>query len=192
MFTYSAPHVDVTYAPAFIRSHLLPTTLNTEQQEPFTKYIQFGGDKVVKVKDGTRSAMLSMVYAGAEFATKSYPGSRGSQLQLYMDISANSIVTIMSSCHNTNTHISALQEDFQWVCDVVSVGREDSATSTCTATTLRLLGKQHSTPVRGERTRTWTLKSGAQSQHSGWLRINVIWYIVGMTVAPGHLSSSSS
>jgi hypothetical protein len=34
----SPPHVDVTYAPAFTKSHLLPTTLNTEQQEPFTKH----------------------------------------------------------------------------------------------------------------------------------------------------------
>jgi len=35
-----------------------------------SRNIQFGGDKVLKVKDGTGSAMLSMAYAGAEFATK--------------------------------------------------------------------------------------------------------------------------
>ena len=34
----SAPHVDVTYAPAFTKTYLLPTTLNTGQQEPFTKH----------------------------------------------------------------------------------------------------------------------------------------------------------
>ena len=32
--------------------------------------IQFSGDKVLKVKDGTGSAMLSMAYAGAAFAIK--------------------------------------------------------------------------------------------------------------------------
>jgi len=35
-----------------------------------SRNIQFGGDKVLKVKDGTASAMLSMAYAGAEFAAK--------------------------------------------------------------------------------------------------------------------------
>jgi len=34
----SAAHVDVTYAPAFTKTYLLPTTLNTGQQEPFTKH----------------------------------------------------------------------------------------------------------------------------------------------------------
>jgi hypothetical protein len=32
--------------------------------------IQFGGDEVVKAKDGAGSATLSMAYAGAEFANK--------------------------------------------------------------------------------------------------------------------------
>lgn len=32
--------------------------------------MQFGGDEVVKAKDGAGSATLSMAYAGAEFATK--------------------------------------------------------------------------------------------------------------------------
>lgn len=34
------------------------------------KRIQFGGDEVVKAKDGAGSATLSMAYAGAEFASK--------------------------------------------------------------------------------------------------------------------------
>ena len=32
--------------------------------------VQFGGDEVVKAKDGAGSATLSMAYAGAEFANK--------------------------------------------------------------------------------------------------------------------------
>jgi len=51
-------------------SHPLPTSLGTEKLEALTKRIQFGGDEVVKAKDGTGSATLSMAYAGAEFATK--------------------------------------------------------------------------------------------------------------------------
>jgi malate dehydrogenase len=35
-----------------------------------TYRVQFGGDEVVKAKDGAGSATLSMAYAGAEFATK--------------------------------------------------------------------------------------------------------------------------
>lgn len=34
------------------------------------KRIQFGGDEVVKAKDGAGSATLSMAYAGFEFANK--------------------------------------------------------------------------------------------------------------------------
>ena len=51
-------------------SHPLPTSLGAEKLEALTKRIQFGGDEVVKAKDGTGSATLSMAYAGAEFATK--------------------------------------------------------------------------------------------------------------------------
>jgi len=51
-------------------SHPLPASLETEKLEALYKRIQFGGDEVVKAKDGTGSATLSMAYAGAEFATK--------------------------------------------------------------------------------------------------------------------------
>ena len=36
--------------------------------EKLTNRIQYGGDEVVKAKDGAGSATLSMAYAGAEFA----------------------------------------------------------------------------------------------------------------------------
>jgi len=41
--------------------------LSQEQIEAVTKRIQFGGDEVVKAKDGLGSATLSMAYAGARF-----------------------------------------------------------------------------------------------------------------------------
>ncbi|KAK0189661.1 NAD-malate dehydrogenase [Armillaria mellea] len=44
-------------------SHPLPSSFSATE-------IQFGGDEVVKAKDGAGSATLSMAYAGAEFANK--------------------------------------------------------------------------------------------------------------------------
>lgn len=42
--------------------------LSQEQIEQVTNRIQFGGDEVVKAKDGAGSATLSMAFAGARFA----------------------------------------------------------------------------------------------------------------------------
>jgi malate dehydrogenase len=42
--------------------------LTKEQIEQVTHRIQFGGDEVVKAKDGAGSATLSMAFAGARFA----------------------------------------------------------------------------------------------------------------------------
>ena len=41
-----------------------------ETYEKLVHRIQFGGDEVVKAKDGAGSATLSMAYAGVEFANK--------------------------------------------------------------------------------------------------------------------------
>jgi malate dehydrogenase len=51
-----------------------------EQIEALTKRIQYGGDEVVKAKDGTGSATLSMAFAGARFTEsllKAMSGERG-------------------------------------------------------------------------------------------------------------------
>lgn len=45
--------------------------------EELTKRIQYGGDEVVKAKDGAGSATLSMAYAGAEFASKVIKAIKG-------------------------------------------------------------------------------------------------------------------
>ncbi|KAJ2437279.1 Malate dehydrogenase 2, peroxisomal, partial [Coemansia sp. RSA 2440] len=45
-----------------------PISLSLEETKDLTHRIQFGGDEVVKAKDGAGSATLSMAYAGARFA----------------------------------------------------------------------------------------------------------------------------
>lgn len=57
-----------------------------------TKRVQFGGDEVVKAKDGAGSATLSMAYAGAEFATKvlkALNGEKGIVAPSYVHLSAD-------------------------------------------------------------------------------------------------------
>jgi malate dehydrogenase len=58
-------------------SHPLPSTLSIADRESLVKRIQFGGDEVVKAKDGAGSATLSMAYAGAEFASKVLKALKG-------------------------------------------------------------------------------------------------------------------
>lgn len=48
----------------------LPTDFAQDRLEALTYRIQYGGDEVVKAKDGAGSATLSMAYAGAEFTAK--------------------------------------------------------------------------------------------------------------------------
>jgi malate dehydrogenase len=51
-------------------SHPLPANITKDDIGALTYRIQFGGDEVVKAKDGAGSATLSMAYAGAAFAEK--------------------------------------------------------------------------------------------------------------------------
>lgn len=54
--------------------------------------IQFGGDEVVKAKDGAGSATLSMAYAGAEFAAKvlrALKGEKGIIAPSYVSLEAD-------------------------------------------------------------------------------------------------------
>lgn len=62
-------HSGVTIIPLLSQSsHPVPQDESTIAA--LTKRIQFGGDEVVKAKDGAGSATLSMAYAGAEFTGK--------------------------------------------------------------------------------------------------------------------------
>lgn len=51
--------------------------LNDEQMEALIKRIQFGGDEVVKAKNGGGSATLSMAFAGASFVKRLISGLNG-------------------------------------------------------------------------------------------------------------------
>jgi len=52
-------------------------TFSDEERAALTHRIMFGGDEVVKAKDGAGSATLSMAYTGAEFADRVMAGLAG-------------------------------------------------------------------------------------------------------------------
>lgn len=58
-------HSGVTILPLLSQTGI---SFTQPEIEALTKRIQFGGDEVVKAKDGTGSATLSMAQAGARFA----------------------------------------------------------------------------------------------------------------------------
>lgn len=69
-------HAGTTIVP--LLSQAQPqTTFTDEERDALTHRIMFGGDEVVKAKDGAGSATLSMAYAGAEFADKVMAGLSG-------------------------------------------------------------------------------------------------------------------
>jgi len=64
-------HSGVTIVPLLSQSsHPLPSNLDKDKFDALVNRIQFGGDEVVKAKDGAGSATLSMAYAGFDFANK--------------------------------------------------------------------------------------------------------------------------
>lgn len=85
-------HSGVTILPLLSQ---VPGTekLSKEQIEKVTYRIQFGGDEVVKAKDGAGSATLSMAYAGARFALNiieaAATGKHGVVECTYVDLSAD-------------------------------------------------------------------------------------------------------
>ncbi|KAF8928578.1 malate dehydrogenase, NAD-dependent [Dissophora ornata] len=61
-------HSGVTIVPLLSQlPHNFAESLSKEQLDALTNRIQYGGDEVVKAKDGAGSATLSMAYAGARF-----------------------------------------------------------------------------------------------------------------------------
>ncbi|VDC07241.1 unnamed protein product [Peniophora sp. CBMAI 1063] len=87
-------HSGVTIVPLLSQSsHPLPSDFASgEKLDKLTNRIQFGGDEVVKAKDGAGSATLSMAFAGAEFATKvlkAIRGEKGIIAPTYVHLSAD-------------------------------------------------------------------------------------------------------
>ena len=73
-------HSGVTILPLLSQaSPALPANFDQKKLEELTYRIQFGGDEVVKAKDGAGSATLSMAYAGAQFAEKIIRARKGEQ-----------------------------------------------------------------------------------------------------------------
>jgi len=86
-------HSGVTIVPLLSQSsHALPSGFAKESLETLTKRIQFGGDEVVKAKDGAGSATLSMAYAGAEFTAKvlrALKGEKGIVAPTFVNLAAD-------------------------------------------------------------------------------------------------------
>ncbi|KAH8112089.1 NAD-malate dehydrogenase [Phellopilus nigrolimitatus] len=86
-------HSGVTIVPLLSQSsHPLPADLTADKLKELTTRVQFGGDEVVKAKEGTGSATLSMAYAGAEFASKllrAIKGEKGIVAPSFVHLSAD-------------------------------------------------------------------------------------------------------
>jgi len=83
-------HSGVTIIPLLSQSE--PSTVASGDIEALTNRIQFGGDEVVKAKDGAGSATLSMAYAGAEFANsliKALAGGKNIVVPSYVNLTAD-------------------------------------------------------------------------------------------------------
>ena len=70
----------------------LPAGFAGAELDALVNRIQFGGDEVVKAKDGAGSATLSMAWAGAEFAFKvlrALSGEKGIVAPSYVNLAAD-------------------------------------------------------------------------------------------------------
>ncbi|RDX45449.1 malate dehydrogenase [Lentinus brumalis] len=86
-------HSGVTIVPLLSQSsHPLPSGFAKEELDKLINRIQFGGDEVVKAKDGAGSATLSMAYAGYEFANKiirAVKGEKGIIAPTFVNLAAD-------------------------------------------------------------------------------------------------------
>merc|ERR1711953_166078 len=71
-------HAGTTIVPLLSQAEP-KVTFSDDERDALTHRIMFGGDEVVKAKDGAGSATLSMAYAGAEFADRVMAGLAGEQ-----------------------------------------------------------------------------------------------------------------
>mmetsp|Transcript_15327 Transcript_15327/g.22943 ORF Transcript_15327/g.22943 Transcript_15327/m.22943 type:complete len:338 (+) Transcript_15327:984-1997(+) len=71
-------HAGTTILP-LLSQNSASLTFTDEERDALTHRIQFGGDEVVKAKDGAGSATLSMAYAGAHFTQRLLAAINGEQ-----------------------------------------------------------------------------------------------------------------
>ncbi|KAG8757076.1 hypothetical protein FRC12_010400 [Ceratobasidium sp. 428] len=85
-------HSGVTIIPLLSQAKpALPSSVPQTEIEALTNRIQFGGDEVVKAKDGAGSATLSMAYAAAEFTNAVLKGLKGEDVTVptYVHLNAD-------------------------------------------------------------------------------------------------------
>jgi malate dehydrogenase len=111
-------HSGVTIVPLLSQSsHPLPAGFATSELEALTTRIQFGGDEVVKAKDGAGSATLSMAYAGAEFAAKILQAIKGET-----GITAPTYVNLNSDPSGGEALKKELGKELEYFSSIVELG----------------------------------------------------------------------
>jgi len=110
-------HSGVTIVPLLSKSsHPLPADLASSDLEALVTRIQFGGDEVVKAKDGTGSATLSMAYAGAEFTEKILRAIKGE-----IGITAPTYVNLASDHSGGEALKKELRKEIEYFSSVVEL-----------------------------------------------------------------------
>ncbi|GMI30027.1 hypothetical protein TeGR_g7558 [Tetraparma gracilis] len=91
-------HAGITILPLF--SQVPGLTLTDAEREELTVRVQFGGDEVVKAKDGAGSATLSMAYAGFVFAENAVKAMKGEKVvqAAYVDSDVTDAEFFASPC----------------------------------------------------------------------------------------------
>ncbi|KAF9428478.1 Malate dehydrogenase, cytoplasmic [Podila epigama] len=106
-------HSGVTIIP--LLSQIKGHTFTQEQIEALTKRIQYGGDEVVKAKDGAGSATLSMAHAGARFTNAvleaTVAGKTGLIESTYVNLAADPDTT---SLFHQKTQLDYFAQDVEF------------------------------------------------------------------------------
>lgn len=123
--TYTVPvvggHSGVTIVPILSQATpSLPSSTTQPEIEALTKRIQFGGDEVVKAKDGAGSATLSMAYAAAEFTTAVLKGLKGE------DVIVPSYVHLSADPEGGKALTNEIGADLQYFSTRVKLGVSDT------------------------------------------------------------------
>ncbi|CAE6394710.1 unnamed protein product [Rhizoctonia solani] len=110
-------HSGVTIIPLLSQARpSLPSSQSKSDIEALTKRIQFGGDEVVKAKDGAGSATLSMAYAAAEFTNAVLKGLKGE------DVTVPSYVHISADPEGGKALLAEIGDDLQYFSTRVKLG----------------------------------------------------------------------
>ncbi|KAF8903064.1 lactate/malate dehydrogenase [Mucidula mucida] len=104
-------HSGVTIVPLLSQSSA-PLPSSFTDTDALINRIQFGGDEVVKAKDGAGSATLSMAYAGAEFALKVVRAAKGetgiiAPTYVFLDDKAKKIVGVDTDYFSARVELGA-------------------------------------------------------------------------------------